>query len=407
MKILKVLLALLLLTGISLNAQNIYTASNAASPTNEANSTNGFSGAAAISTSTLTPQNGTWAIRVLTTAGGGRDARTSFNATVGTVYNISIWARRGNPNNNPAFANWTGVSGFATTTINSTTWTQYNFTVTATATSPVIVAYAGPIGSAGGMELFIDNIMITSQGGGGGDTQAPTAPSNLAASNVASTSLTLSWTGSTDNVGVVNYNIYRNGTLSGQTGNNSTTYNVVGLTASTSYSFYVRALDAAGNISNNSNTINVTTTSGGGGGGEPYTTLNANLSTVNWQANDLFVAGEMGIGTSPNANFQLSVNGDIRAKEVVVESGWSDFVFEKGYNLPSLNEVEQFINDNGHLKDIPSAAEVQQNGVGLAEINTLLLQKVEELTLYLIQMNKRLAKIEQKKALDSGLSDPK
>lgn len=505
MKISKVLLALLLLTGISLNAQNLYTASNAASPTNEANSTNGFSGAAAISTSTLTPQNGSWAIRVLTTAAGGRDARTSFTATVGTVYNISIWARRGNPNNNPAFANWTGVSGFATTTINSTTWTQYNFTVTATATNPVIVAYAGPIGSAGGMELFIDNILITSQGGGGGDTQAPTAPtnlqasnvastsltltwtastdnigvtnyniyrngtqigqtgnssttfnvtgltastsysffvraldaagnisgnsntvnvtttagggggdtqppstpSNLAASNVASTSLTLSWTGSTDNVGVVNYNIYRNGTLSGQTGNNSTTYNVVGLTASTSYSFYVRALDAAGNISNNSNTINVTTTSGGGGGGEPYTTLNANLPTVNWQANDLFVAGEMGIGTSPNANFQLSVNGDIRAKEVVVESGWSDFVFEKGYYLPSLNEVEQFINDNGHLKDIPSAAEVQQNGVGLAEINTLLLQKVEELTLYLIQMNKRLAKIEQKKALDSGLFDPK
>lgn len=491
MKILYVLPILLVITSVSLNAQNLYTASNAASVANEANATTGFTGAANITSSTTTPQNGSWAIRVLSTAAGGRDARTTFTAVVGTVYNITIWARRGTPNNNPAFANWTGLSGFSTTLISSTTWTQYNWTLTATATNPVMIAYAAPIGSAEGMELFIDGISITAQGGGG-DTQAPTAPTNLASSNVQSTSLTLNWTASTDNVGVTNYNIYRNNTFLGSTGNNSTTFNVTGLTASTSYSFFVRALDAAGNISANSNTINVTTTAGGGndtqppstptnlaasnitstsltlnwtastdnvgvtnyniyrnnnylastgssattfnvvgltasttysffvraldaagnlsnastsinatttsggGGGTAYTTENANLPSVDWQSQNFYSSGVVGIGTSPNQNFQLSVNGDIRAKEVIVQSGWSDFVFHPDYILPSIPEVEKFIQENGHLKDIPPASQVQANGIGLSESNTLLLQKIEEMTLYIIELDKRIKQLEKR-----------
>jgi len=89
------------------------------------------------------------------------------------------------------------------------------------------------------------------------DTQAPTAPSNLTASNVAQTSVNLSWTASTDNVGVTQYLIYRNGTQVGTA--SSATYQATGLTASTAYSFYVKAKDAAGNISAASNTVNVTT----------------------------------------------------------------------------------------------------------------------------------------------------
>lgn len=90
------------------------------------------------------------------------------------------------------------------------------------------------------------------------DTQAPTAPANLASSNVTSTGATLSWTASTDNIGVTGYDIYKNGTL--LTTVTSTSYNVTGLTAATTYSFYVKAKDAAGNISAASNTVNVTTT---------------------------------------------------------------------------------------------------------------------------------------------------
>lgn len=89
------------------------------------------------------------------------------------------------------------------------------------------------------------------------DTTAPTAPTNLTASGTTQTSTNLSWTASSDNVGVTSYDIYRGTTLIGSSAN--TTYNVSGLTAATTYSFSVRAKDAAGNTSGSSNTISVTT----------------------------------------------------------------------------------------------------------------------------------------------------
>lgn len=100
--------------------------------------------------------------------------------------------------------------------------------------------------------------------------------------------------------------------------------------------------------------------------------------------------GNVGINTS-NPQNALDVNGTIHAKEVKVDlDGWADFVFEKNYNLPSLAEVNQFIEDNGHLPNIPSAQEVKENGVNLAEMQAKLLQKVEELTLYSIQQQKEI-----------------
>jgi PQQ-dependent dehydrogenase (s-GDH family) len=94
------------------------------------------------------------------------------------------------------------------------------------------------------------------------DNEAPTAPSNLSATNIASTSCTLNWTASTDNIGVAGYDVYRDGVKINSSLVTSVTYNVTGLTASTAYSFYVTALDGAGNVSAASNTINVTTTTG-------------------------------------------------------------------------------------------------------------------------------------------------
>ncbi|MCB2196941.1 MAG: M4 family metallopeptidase [Bacteroidetes bacterium] len=93
--------------------------------------------------------------------------------------------------------------------------------------------------------------------GGTTDTEAPTAPANLTASNITSSSVDLTWTASTDNIGVNGYDIYKdNAYLASST---STSYSVSGLSASTSYNFYVKAKDAAGNISTASNTVNVTT----------------------------------------------------------------------------------------------------------------------------------------------------
>ena len=91
--------------------------------------------------------------------------------------------------------------------------------------------------------------------------------------------------------------------------------------------------------------------------------------------------------------YKLSVNGKMRAESVKVYTSWADFVFESDYKLPSLKEVENHINTFGHLKDIPSAKQVEENGIDLGEINKLLLQKIEELTLYLIEKDKEILKL--------------
>ena len=102
--------------------------------------------------------------------------------------------------------------------------------------------------------------------------------------------------------------------------------------------------------------------------------------------------GYVGVGTT-TPDSKLSVNGNIHTKEVKVDlSGWSDFVFEKGYELPTLEEVANHIAQQGHLKDIPSTAEVKENGILVGEMNAKLLQKIEELTLYLIAENKQNTK---------------
>ncbi len=95
-------------------------------------------------------------------------------------------------------------------------------------------------------------------------------------------------------------------------------------------------------------------------------------------------------------NGDLGIRGKLTANEVKVKiGGWADFVFKKDYQLPSLAEVEAHINKNGHLKDIPNAKEVVANGVFIGEMNVKLLQKIEELTLYTIQQEKKIKLLEK------------
>lgn len=131
----------------------------------------------------------------------------------------------------------------------------------------------------------------------------------------------------------------------------------------------------------------------------PYAGLLAS-AVNNWQnngANLLYTNGSVGVGTQKTGPHKLAVEGSIGAREVKVETtAWADFVFDKNYNLPTILEVEKQIQDHGHLKDIPSAQEVEKNGIYLGEMNAKLLQKIEELTLYLIDLNKKVQVLEDK-----------
>ena len=100
--------------------------------------------------------------------------------------------------------------------------------------------------------------------------------------------------------------------------------------------------------------------------------------------------GNLGIGTDSPGE-KLEVNGTIRSKKVKVEaSPWPDYVFETNYKLRSLSSLEQYITANKHLPEVPSAAEVEKEGIDLGNMDATLLKKVEELTLYLIDQNKTL-----------------
>lgn len=107
--------------------------------------------------------------------------------------------------------------------------------------------------------------------------------------------------------------------------------------------------------------------------------------------------GNVGIGTvSPT--HKLEVNGTIKTKEVnVTTTGWADYVFDPGYKLMPLSEVEAFVQKNGHLPNMPSEKEVLEGqGVNLMEMNVKLLEKIEELTLYIIDQQKIIEQLKRK-----------
>jgi hypothetical protein len=111
--------------------------------------------------------------------------------------------------------------------------------------------------------------------------------------------------------------------------------------------------------------------------------------------------GFVGIGTAtaPNAEARLAVNGAIYAKKLkVTQQNWADYVFDKDYRLMKLPQVEAYIKKHNHLPDVPSAKEVQQNGTDVAEMQAILLRKIEELTLYIIEQDRKIT--QQQKEID-------
>ena len=139
------------------------------------------------------------------------------------------------------------------------------------------------------------------------------------------------------------------------------------------------------------------------GFGHIYTNTSSPVSSMTFDN-----LGNVAIGTSNMTSngitYALSVKGQMHTVEVLVEpvTSWPDYVFEKNHKMLSLGEVKQYIDLNGHLPEVPSASDVKKNGINLGEADALFLKKIEELTLYLIEMKKeneelknRLSKLEK------------
>lgn len=132
---------------------------------------------------------------------------------------------------------------------------------------------------------------------------------------------------------------------------------------------------------------------------QPWKTI---WTTGNFNPNEYLrrdANGNVGIATAPRSDYRLAVEGIVGARKVkVTQESWADFVFDSQYQLPTLLEVELFIQKHKHLPEIPSANEVLEEGIDLGDMNKKLLQKVEELTLYVIELKKENER--QQKQLD-------
>jgi len=133
-----------------------------------------------------------------------------------------------------------------------------------------------------------------------------------------------------------------------------------------------------------------------------YTNHNFSIRTNNIDRMVVDRLGNVGIGTN-TPNYKLDVLGTIRARELKVDMQGADFVFEEDYPLRPISELEDFVKANKHLPEIAPAKEMQENGVNQSEMNQKLLQKIEELSLYVIDLNKsnvalkkRVEELEQK-----------
>ena len=135
---------------------------------------------------------------------------------------------------------------------------------------------------------------------------------------------------------------------------------------------------------------------------------NLAFKTNNVQRLLISSSGSIGIGTSnvADANYKLFVETGIRTRKVKVDQAtWSDYVFGKDYKLRTLAEVEKYIQLNKHLPDVPSASEIESNGLDLGGNQSILLKKIEELTLYIIQQQKEIGALKSENKLVNELKN--
>lgn len=117
---------------------------------------------------------------------------------------------------------------------------------------------------------------------------------------------------------------------------------------------------------------------------------NTEIISTSATASDKVFVIRTGNATGPKI-LQVTGDGILRSREIIVDAQtWSDYVFEPDYNLLPLDQVRSYISENGHLPHVPSTAEVNEGGVNVAKTDAILLEKIEELTLYLLQQDEKM-----------------
>ncbi|EZH75576.1 hypothetical protein ATO12_01975 [Aquimarina atlantica] len=205
-------------------------------------------------------------------------------------------------------------------------WNQATIDLTAYAGSVIKLQFKGTTGSSFRSDMAIDNISIKSSAP---DTEAPSVPTGLTTSSVTSTTIGLSWNASTDNIGVSGYEVYQGTTL--VTTATGTSYTVTGLTPNTSYTFSVKAKDAAGNTSASSNTVSATTSD------TSITYCTSKGNNVNYEYIDYVELGGITNATAANAGYgdftNLVANIGIGTNTIIVSAGFVNTAYREYWSV--------------------------------------------------------------------------
>lgn len=227
-------------------------------------------------------------------------------------------------------------------------WNPVNIDLSSYVGSTIKLRISGTTGTSWSSDIAIDDLSLTTETGGS-DTEAPTIPSNLTASNITQTTASLSWTASTDNVGVTEYEVLSSGTSIATV--SGTSANITGLTANTNYSYTVQAKDAAGNTSASSNVVNVTTLSTA----VTYCASSGTRVTFEWI--DFVSFGGISNTTAANGGYgdftsQVATVAKGSTNQLIVSAGFSgtayreDFAIWIDYNANGTFEASELVASN-------------------------------------------------------------